>query len=87
MTTEKPIIMTGHIVPGVVQSKYRFSFVTDKPYGRELEKQIFTPSAPVEPKSLGDERHTQLLSAIKGLKVEQKTTQTVDALQRNRDWR
>jgi len=87
MTTEKPVIMAGHIVPGKIEARWQFSFVTDKPHGQKLADDIFTPSPPVEPKSLGDERHNELLSAIKGLKVEQKTSQTVDALQRNRDWR
>ena len=87
MTSVRPQVVTGWIVPGVIEPQFQFSHLTDKPYGRALEKEIFTPAPPVQPKSLGDERHGELLSAIKGLSVKQNVAQTTEALPQNRDWR
>jgi hypothetical protein len=87
MTSLMPKAIGGQIVPGVISPYYRFSFVTEKPYGLPQEKEVFTPSAPQKPKSLGDERHHELLGALKNIQVKQKATQIQDALPGNRDWR
>lgn len=42
------------------------------------------------PKDLGEERHHEILSALKGIKVNQAVDQTAnveEALKQNRDWR
>ena len=81
-----PTPVLGKPVPGVldptlVRGKLvneRGQFVKEPP--PQLEKQP-------PPLTLGDERHSELLGAIKGLKVSQNVDQTTDALPSRRDWR
>ena len=57
--------------------------------GEPAEKIVVKKQAPVQPLSLGQERHTQLLGALKNIsaKVSQNVSQIQDALPRQRDWR
>ena len=57
--------------------------------GEPAEKIIVQKQAPIQPLSLGQERHTQLLGALKniGAKVSQNVAQIQDVLPRRRDWR
>ena len=56
--------------------------------GEPAERIIVKKQAAVQPLSLGAERHTQLLGALKNIgKVSQNVTQIQDALPQRRDWR
>jgi len=82
--------MTQWLVPGTIDPRFQFSHVTNYPYGREMEKEIFAQAPPVKPKNLGDDRHKELMSAIKTMAVTQKVEQNVpqaQAIPDNRDWR
>ena len=90
MTSIRPQVVTGWIVPGVVESKYQFSYVTNEHYGGPAAKDVFMAPPLVQPKTLGDERHSQLITAIKGLSVKQQVEQNVapaEAIVGGRDWR
>ena len=84
-----PVAMEGHIVPGVRDPHTVFSYVTSRPHGEPQKVTMPREAEPLKPKDMGAERHMQLLSAIKGLSVEQTTKQTAftEALPSNRDWR
>ena len=90
MTTLRPQVVTGWIVPGVIEPQFQFSRVTNEHYGRAIQKEIFSHAPPVQPKTLGDTRHSELVSAIKGLTVKQGVEQNVaqaEAIPGIRDWR
>ena len=81
--------MEGHIVPGQRDPYIVFSYVTSRPHGEPMKVTEPREAEPLKPKDLGQERHVQLLDAIKGIHVEQTAKQTAitDALPANRDWR
>jgi len=88
MTSLMPVAIAGHIVPGKVDPFLRFSHVTHRPYGPPIKGQPRAPAPPQKPRDIGDERHQQLLGAIKGIGgVKQQVTQITDALPAHRDWR
>ena len=83
-----PVAIAGHIVPGKVDPFIRFSYVTHRPYGPPVNIRPKGSPPPQKPRDIGDERHQQLLGAIKGIGgVKQQVTQIVDALPAHRDWR
>ena len=83
-----PVAIAGHIVPGKVDPFIRFSYVTHRPYGPPVNIRPKGPPPQQKPRDIGDERHQQLLGAIKGIGgVKQQVTQIVDALPAHRDWR
>ena len=87
-----PVALEGQLVPHfppTVAIKLRD---TDKRMGK-TDTAFGKKSAEVEhqkPLDVGEKRHHELLSAIKGISVEQKADQTAaisTALLQNRDWR
>jgi len=88
MSNLRPTVITGSIIDLPINPHIALKWVTRIPHGPPIKPR---PKArPVEetPKDLGEERHLQMLSAIKGLKVNQNVSQNVeDALVQNRDWR
>ena len=94
MSNLYPVAIEGHIVPGVRDPTLAFSFVTETPHGEPMRIPEAAPPADQKPKDLGQERHLQLLSAIKGMggggvKIDQGAQQTAytEAMPGNRDWR
>ena len=57
--------------------------------GEPAERLMVEKKQPIKPLSLGQERHTQLLGALKNIsaKVSQNVSQIQDALPQRRDWR
>ena len=55
--------------------------------GELADKIVLPPKKQIKPLSLGEERHSEMLGALKNLTVKQNVTQIQDALPRNRDWR
>ena len=87
MTSYMPVATPGWLIPGVIESKWQFSYVTQRVKGDPMKEQKFTPTQQPKPKDLGDERHSQLISAIKNISVTQQATQISDALPDPRIWR
>ena len=88
MSNLRPPIVTGSILDRPVDPRKVLKWVTNRPLGPPIKRQQKPVPVDETPKDLGEERHSQLLSAIKGLNVDQKVTQNVtEALVQNRDWR
>ena len=87
MTSLMPLALPGWPIPGIIESKYKFSYITNRPYGYKAKHEEFKPQPPIKPRSLGDERHVQLLNAIKNISVTQQTSQITEALPEKRPWR
>ena len=60
MTSQRPTIVTGEVVPGVINPNIRRSFVTNTPYGPPIKEPVVksTPMAPqgTQPRPTGDDR-------------------------------
>jgi len=82
-----PKAIEGHIVPGKISPFIVFSYITNRPYGPPEKRQLYSKPIPQKPKMIGDERHQQLMGALKNIAVTQNTTQIQDALPEPRDWR
>ena len=86
-----PVALEGQLVPHFPHTVAIKLRDTDKRMGTHaihLNKQ--TDADPQKPLDVGEKRHHELLSAIKGISVEQKADQTAaisTALLQNRDWR
>ena len=76
----------GHTVPGIINPNLVYSFTTSN-HLSAIKKEITTELPPAPIKNLGDERHQELIGAIKGLKVTQNVAQIQQALPQHRDWR
>ena len=97
MTSRIPDIITGHVVPGVINPNIRRKWVTDTPYGPPIKEQPVVQAAPqqpqqpgVAPHQIGDETHSHpdLMSALSKMAVKQTTVQKItDAQPGYRDWR
>ena len=90
MSNLMPVAMEGNVVPGVKDPYTVFGYSTDRPHGAQVKETAPAPSPEQKPKDLGNERHMQLLDAIKGLTVKQDVRQEAninEALPENRDWR
>jgi hypothetical protein len=88
MSSLMPVAIPGHIVlNSKVDPFLRFTYVTHRFYGPPVKEQPRAPPPQQKPRDIGDERHKQLLGAIKGINVKQQSTQIVDALPGYRDWR
>ena len=82
----------GSIIDLPIEPWLAVKYVTNEPGGHGMPINIQPSSQPVpeKPKDLGEERHLQLLSALKGIKVSQTSDQranVTEALVQNRDWR
>ena len=90
MTTERPILPGGTIVPGMVDPSAAFSYITSSRHGRAIKEEEPRVSAPVQPVSLGNELHKETMGALKDIatKITQAVTQkTTEALDEPRLWR
>ena len=81
--------MAGSILDLPVDPRLVFHYVVNRPYGPPIKQIDVKPKEAAKPLTLGDERHHQLISAIKNISVEQKVKQDIiqEGLPRNRDWR
>lgn len=92
MSNLRPTVVEGSILDRPVDPHVTLRFVTETPGGLGLpirHKPVPEP-VPEKPMDLGEERHQQLIGAIKGLKVDQNVSQkanVTEALQQSRDWR
>ena len=86
-----PIPVKGSVLDLPIERNIQLLYVTNRPGGGPIKQRRPEPVAPEKPKDLGEERHIQLLSAIKGLNinVNQKVQQAVvtESLSQQRDWR
>ena len=97
MTSRIPDIITGHVVPGVINPNIRRKWVADTPYGPPIKEQPIIQAAPKQgpagqgaPHQIGDETHTHpdLTSALTKMAVKQTSVQKItDAQPGYRDWR
>ena len=88
MSNLRPTVITGSIIDLPIDPHIALIWVTRTPHGPPIKQQPKARPVDETPKDLGEERHLQMLSAIKGLKVDQNVSQKVeDALVQNRDWR
>ena len=90
MTTERPVLPGGTIVPGLVDPQTTFSYLTKSRHGRAVKEEVPRVSAPVQPVSLGNERHKETMGALKDIaaKITQAVTQkTTEAMEEKRLWR
>ena len=87
MTSLMPVATPGWPYPGKIEPWYQFSYITERPFGKRKKFEQYVSAVPQKPRPTGDERHTQLLSAIKNINVKQQATQITDALPDNRLWR
>ena len=81
--------VAGSVLELPVDPRLVFDFVVNRPYGPPIAKKEIKPHESHKPLTLGDERHSELISAIKNISVEQKVKQDIiqEGLPRNRDWR
>ena len=84
-----PMPVPGSVLDLPIDPRVQLLYVTNRVGGGPSKIKPITEPIPEKPKDLGDERHHQLLSAIKGLSVKQDVKQDVvtEALAQNRDWR
>ena len=84
-----PIPIKGSVLDLPIDPRIQLLFVTNRVGGGPRKNKPKTDAAPDKPRDLGEERHHQLLDAIKGINVKQDVKQNVvtDALAQNRDWR
>ena len=86
-------LMTGSIVPGMLDPYYRPGWVTDTrgggPQKAERKQRILEPAAQHPLAGNGDQKHKEMLGAIKQLAsvVQNVTQNTTEALKENREWR
>ena len=81
--------VTGTILDLPVDPRLVFDYVTQVPYGPPIKPTEKKAKESAKPLTLGDERHSELISAIQNISVSQKVKQDViqEGLPRNRDWR
>ena len=84
----------GSIIDLPIDPRLALKWVTNIPggHGPPIKSQPQPPPLDEKPKDLGETRHHQLISAIKGLKGspktgENQTSNVAEALEQNRDWR
>jgi len=88
----RPRVIEGSIIDLPIDPKLRLKWVTytTSGKGKPIKPQPKAIQQDERPRDLGEERHHQLLSALKGLKVNQTVNQSAnveEALKQNRDWR
>ncbi len=84
------IPIEGSIIDLPIDPRIALKWVTNTPGGGPIKKQPKIEQPAPKLKDLGEERHYELLDAVKGLKVSQSATQNAnvtEALKQNRDWR
>ena len=81
--------VSGSILDLPADPRWVVDYVTHTPYGPPIKPTDIKPQESAKPLTLGDERHNELISAIKNISVTQKVKQDVitEGLPRNRDWR
>ena len=90
MSNLRPTVVTGSIIDLPIDPRVALLWVTDVHNGGPIKQQPKPRPVDEAPKDLGEERHHQLISAIKGINVKQDVSQkanVAEALRQNRDWR
>ena len=90
MSNLRPTVVTGSIIDLPINPRVALKWVTNTPGGGPIKHRPKPRPVDATPKDLGEERHHQLLSAIKGINVKQDVSQkanVTEALRQNRDWR
>lgn len=82
-----PIPVKGSVLDLPIDPMVQLLYVTHRPGGGPAKPKRVETVAPEAPKDLGEERHHQLISAIKGITVKQDVKQITESLAQNRDWR
>ena len=82
----------GSLLDLPIDPRISLKYVTNTPggHGKPIKAVPVAKLQGEVPRDLGEERHHELLSALKGLRVTQTATQSAnvtEALQQNRDWR
>ena len=83
------VAMEGLVVPGIMDPRTAFGGLvnirgdTIKTFANPVEQE------PKPPMDMGEKRHLDLLSAIKGINISEDVQQSIfsEALPSNRDWR
>lgn len=92
----RPQVIEGSILDRPIDRSIVLKMVSNVPGGRgpPIKKRPPRIQPPEKPKDLGEERHFQLMGALKNLTVKQGAEQKVDqkanvteALEQSRDWR
>ena len=86
MTSLHPTLPTQTLVPGTVDPTRLYAGTIHEPYGhivREVAQKNY--SQPQQSLSIGDERHRELMTALKKLSVNQKVSQKVEPQQPKTD--
>ena len=81
--------MPGSILDLPADPRLVVEYITHRPYGPPIRPTEIKPKENLKPLTLGDEKHKELISAIKNISVTQKVKQDViqEALPSRRDWR
>lgn len=89
MSNLRPVPILGSILDLPINPRIMFDFVTSTHSNSRPIKKLPKPIEKLEqPRDLGEIRHGELLSAIKGISVNQNVQQKVThAIAQNRDWR
>ena len=84
-----PVPIKGSVLDLPIDPRIQLLYVTNKVGGGPTKIKPKVEQPPEKVKDLGEERHHQLLDAIKGLNVKQDVKQNVvtESLAQNRDWR
>ena len=82
----------GSIIDLPIDPRIALKYVSNKPggHGKPIKAKPVAPVQTEVPRDLGEERHHELLSALKGLTVTQQASQSAnvtEALPQHRDWR
>ena len=84
MTSIHAILPTQTLVPGIVDPTRAYAGTINQPHGhivREVQQKNY--SQPQQSLSIGDERHNQLMGALKKLSVKQNVSQQVGGPQQS----
>lgn len=91
MSNLRPTVVEGSIIDLPINPHVVLRFVTNTPGGQGLPIKRPNPPRPMpeQPKDLGEERHTQLMHAIKNLSIpsEGAIANIKEALYPDRGWR
>ena len=85
-----PRPIEGSVLDLPADPRVALLWVTNIPRGGPIKKKRKKEEPIERPMDLGEERHHELVSAIKGLKVSQSATQVANveqALEQRREWR
>ena len=82
-----PGVIEGSVMDLPIDPTVALKWVTHRIHGPPMDRPKYDHAPFEKPKDLGEERHMELLKAIKGLKPMSQMSNVADALQQYRDWR